>query len=178
LIRQSAVTEAVKYVSEKGLMVGIGEDEFAPNANITRGMLITIIYRLENPVEDAETANFTDVPLDKWFSGAVAWGTTNSIVSGYGNGMFGPNDVITREQFAAILYRYSQWKNIETDKTADIGNYADANKVSAWAQTAMDWAVAEGLMRGRSETTLVPEGTATRAEAATLLMRYVEQFMK
>jgi uncharacterized repeat protein (TIGR02543 family) len=170
--------EAVKYVNEKGLMVGVGEDEFAPAAEITRGMLITIIYRLENPDTNTPPLNFTDVPSGEWFSDAVAWGAANGIINGYGDGQFGPKDVITREQFAAILYRYTQWKNIDTNKTTGIGNYADANEVSNWALPAIDWAVAEGLMMGRSETTLVPLGTATRAEAATLLMRYIEQLLK
>ena len=111
---------------------------------------------------------------DQWYTDAVIWAASNGIVKGYGNGKFGPADTLTREQFATILHRYAAYKGYDTSKRAALSTYTDAASISVWARDAMQWANAEGLIRGRTETTLVPKGSATRAEAAAILMRFLE----
>ena len=136
-------------------------------------MIVTILYRLENQPA-AGSANFTDVPAGQWYTSPIAWAAANGIVGGYGDGRFGPNDTITREQMAAILYRYAQFKGYDVSNTGDLSRYADASQVSDWARTAIGWANAQGLITGNTATTLNPTGSATRAEVATILMRFVE----
>ncbi len=163
---------AVKYVSEKGIMVGTGAN-FEPNAATSRAMLVTILYRLEGEPEVNSVNPFSDVADNQWYTDAVIWASENNIVSGYGDGLFGPADNITREQFAAILYRYAQSKYYDTSATANLSGYTDAASISSWAVTAMKWANAESLIIGRTATTLDPTGNATRAEAAAILMRFI-----
>ena len=122
-------------------------------------------------------AGYSDLTQD-WYKDAVLWATQNSVVNGYGNGKFGPDDPITREQFATILYRYSEFKGYDTSDRNDLKSYTDAGKVSNWALNGVQWANATGLMTGRTPTTLVPTGTATRAEAATLIYRFCENIAK
>lgn len=165
--------EAVQYVYEKGMMNGTGSTTFDPNGTTSRGMIVTILHRLEGTPSAAGTA-FTDVPAGQWYTDAVAWASANNIVGGYGDGTFGPNDPITREQMAAILYRYARYKGYDVSQSADLSKYTDAGQVSSYAKPALSWANAEGLINGVTQTTLVPQGNATRAQVATILMRFCE----
>jgi len=220
-------------------MVGTGSDAFAPGSNLSRAMIVTILWRLEGSpggsgqgadgdasdaltldasgassdphASDAasdhrapDTSNvqhstlgarhFSDVAADAWYSDAIAWAATNSIVLGYSDGTFGPNDDITREQLATILHRYHKWLVADGRLAEDGGDhpaasggtppregkgislFVDAGDIGEWALEAMIWANAEGLITGRSPTAITPQGTATRAEAATIIQRFVERF--
>ncbi|MCL1855335.1 MAG: S-layer homology domain-containing protein [Clostridia bacterium] len=175
--------EAVNYVYTSKLMNGTSDTLFSPNASLTRAMLVTILYRYDHPgasttppMEGNKT--FSDVEAGGWYTDAVIWASANGIVTGYGDGKFGPNDNITLEQFAAILYRYAQKKGFDASKTTDLSAYTDTGQISAYALEAMKWANATDLITGRTQTTLAPLGTATRAEAATLLMRFIELIKK
>ncbi len=170
--------DSIVYVYLNGLFQGVTETLFAPDMPMTRGMLVTVLYRLEG--EPAVTANaaFTDVAEDRWYAKAVAWAAENEIVKGYGTS-FGPNDLVTREQMATILLRYAVWKQYDTTAGGmALREYADYAEISGWATAALEWANAEGLILGRTETTIVPQGDATRAEVATILMRFIEKFTK
>ena len=169
---------AVRYVYEKHMMSGTGEAMFSPAAATTRGMIVTILYRLEGSPAVSDSPAFNDVPDGQWYSSAVAWAAANDIVGGYGDGRFGPNDTITREQMAAILYRYAQYKGYDVTAAADLSGYSDAGSVSAWAQAAMQWANGAGLITGNSAATLNPLGSATRAEVAAILMRFCEDMVE
>ncbi|MCR4962781.1 MAG: S-layer homology domain-containing protein [Firmicutes bacterium] len=165
----------VDYVIEKGLMQGVSTNEFAPNSPLTRGMIVTILYRLAGSPAAAGDNPFEDVAAGQWYADAVIWANRNGVVEGYGNGKFGPNDLITREQFAAILYRYEQNKGGGfTGAWMFLLDYEDAGQISEWADEAMHWCVMKEIITGRSATTLVPQGNATRAEAAAMLMRFIE----
>ena len=165
---------AVDYAVENQLMNGVSETKFDPNGSTTRAMLATILYRMEKSPKVTGENPFTDVKAGQWYTDAVIWANAKGIVEGYGGGKFGPMDTLTREQFAAMLQRYARYKDYNVGKTADLSGYADAKQISPWAKAAMQWANAEGLITGRSETTLVPKGSATRAETATILMRFQE----
>lgn len=170
--------DAVKYVADKGMMNGTSKTTFGPNDSTTRGMIVTVLYRLENE-PSAAAASFTDVVSGQYYTDAVAWANANGIVTGYGNGKFGPNDVVTREQLAAILYRYAQHKkyDVSVGEDTNILSYADAQSVSAYAIPAMQWAGGAGIVNG-SNGKLNPQNNATRAEVATMLMRYCEKVAK
>lgn len=162
---------AVQYVYDEGLMSGTSANTFAPNDTTTRGMIVTILHRMEKtPTEDGEA--FSDVKSGQYYTSAVAWASKNNIVTGYGNGKFGPNDAITREQMAAILYRYAQYKKDKTKETADLSSYSDSSKVSTYAVDAMKWAVGKGLISGTGDNKLSPTGSATRAQVAMILARF------
>ena len=166
--------EFVDYVVSRGLMKGTSDTAFEPEAPATRAMLVTILHRLEGEPGAGGASPFADVPEDRWYTDAVIWANRNGIVEGYGDGNFGPGDTVTREQFAAILYRYAKWKGYDVSRSADLSGYADAAAISPWALEAMKWANAAGLITGRTETDLVPAGKATRAETAAILMRFLE----
>lgn len=170
--------EGVDYAIKNGLMNGTGADTFAPDATTTRAMVVTILYRLDGEPAVTKDIPFADVPAGQWYSNAINWAAANGIVDGYGNGKFGPDDTITREQMAAILYRYASYKGYSVSDLANLTGYTDAASVSEWASTAMRWAVAEGLIEGTSATTLSPSGDSTRAEVATILMRFCEGVVK
>jgi len=171
--------DSVKYGFENKLMNGLAEDEFVPNLELSRAMLVTILYRQAGEPDIAGgSPGFNDVPDGEWYSDAVAWAAEIGVVNGYGDGSFGPHDNITREQFALIMYNYAKWLELDVAAVAILDDYADADKIADWALEAMRWAVAEDLIKGRSDTELAPKGTATRAEAATILMRFVEQIVK
>ena len=167
--------EAVEYVANKGLMNGTGNDEFTPDANTTRGMIVTILYRLDGSPK-VSMSTFTDVANTEYYAKAVAWAEKNGIVNGYGEGKFGPNDVITREQLAAIMYRYSNYKKYNTSVGEDtnILSYNDISELSEYAVSSMQWACGAGLVNGIGDGKLAPKGNATRAQLATILMRYCE----
>lgn len=169
---------SVKYVYENDMMKGTEDTLFSPNTSITRGMIVTILYRLEQ--QPAVTADklFADVADDAYYSKAIAWAAANDIVAGYDNGNFGPNDTITREQLAAILYRYANYKGYDVSAKADLTKYPDYNQISSYAVNTMTWANAEGLIGGTDKGTLDPKGDASRAQAATILMRFCENVAK
>lgn len=138
---------------------------------------MTVLYRMEDsPSLPDENLGypFSDVTPDDWYSTAVYWAQYQGIVSGYSDGRFGPNDTITREQMAAILYNYAQYKGYDTTQSADLSQYTDAAQIGAWAAEALSWANAEGLVNGTDATTLTPKGNATRAQVAAVLMRFYQ----
>ena len=160
---------------EEGWMSGTSAVTFAPNASTTRGMIVSVLYRLEGSPE-AGDSTFTDVKAGAYYAKAVAWAAENGIVGGYGDGTFGPNDEITREQLAAILYRYAQFKGYDVSKKADLTAYSDYAQVSAYAKDAVAWANAAGILSGTSATTLSPRDHATRAQVAAILARFTDAF--
>lgn len=165
--------EAIDYVVGKGLMRGVSDSSFAPNETTSRGMIVTILYRLEGDPDMSGTKSlFSDVDDASWYANAVTWAHTKGIIQGYGNGKFGPDDFITREQMAVILYRYAQIKRYDVSKAADLNEFADNNMISKYAIDGVRWAVAEGLILGVSNSRLNPRDNATRAQAAAILMRF------
>ena len=166
---------AVDYVTGKGMMNGTADNTFSPKANTTRGMIVTVLYRLENQ-PSTSAASFTDVASGAYYANAVAWANANGIVSGYGSGKFGPNDKVTREQLAAILYRYAQYKkyDVSVGEDTNILSYDDAQSISSYAIPAIQWACGAGVVTGKSGSKLDPKGNATRAEVAAMLMRFCE----
>ena len=169
--------DAVQYVYDKGMMNGVDGDRFAPNATTSRAMIVTILYRLENEPAVSGKSPFTDVAAGQWYTNAVAWAAANGIVTGTTDTTFAPNGNITREQMAAILYRYASYKGLDVSRQADLSGYADASAISAYAKQAMAWANGQGLITGVTATTLRPDGNAVRAQAATILMRLCEQVL-
>ena len=168
--------DAVVYASVNGLFTGVSEDEFAPKDHMTRAMLAVVLYRMAgSPAVTGESA-FSDVQSGAWYSSAVLWASQNGIVNGLENGSFGVGQNVTRQQMAAMLLRYAAYKGYDTLAAADLSAFADANEVADWAEAAMSWANAAGLITGRSETTLAPDGTATRAEVATILQRFAQLY--
>ncbi len=165
---------AVEYVYGNGLMSGTSQTAFSPNANTTRGMIAAILYRLEGSPSVSRAAGFADVPQNEYYSNAVAWGAANGIISGYDSSTFAPDDNITREQMAAILYRYAQYKGMDTSSKGDLSIYTDKEDISEYALEAMSWAVGEGLISGMGDGSLAPQGYATRAQIASILMRFAE----
>ena len=170
--------DAVQYVYENDMMAGTSDITFSPNQTTTRGMIVTILYRLEGEPTVTGTTAFTDVTADQYYANAVAWAVQNGIVAGSDATTFAPNNAITREQMAAILYRYAQFKGYDVSAKADLSTYIDAADVSAYATDAMAWASQTGLITGTSATTLSPAGQATRAQVATILMRFCENIAK
>lgn len=169
--------DAAEYVYKNGLMNGTSATTFSPDGTTTRGMIVAILYRLEGAAT-AGAANFSDVPANEFYSDAVAWGVANGIVNGYGNGTFGPNDPITQEQMAAILYRYAAYKGYDVTARASLSGFTDITAVNSYAVEPLQWANAHGLINGTSATTLTPNGSATRAQVATILMRFCVDFAK
>lgn len=168
--------DAVDYVYQKGFMTGTSENAFSPDMTMTRGMIVTILHRMDGAPNVGGRYSFEDVPYDAWYSKAVLWAERRGIVSGYSAEAFGPNDPITREQLAAILCNYSAYKGEDTSARADLSKYSDVSAVSGWAKNALSWANAKGLVNGVTTTTLEPKGAATRAQAATMLQRFCEQY--
>jgi hypothetical protein len=170
----------VRQAFADGLMVGTGGDAFSPNANISRAMLLTMLWRIDGAAAAAGGRAFADVQPDHWFAGAVAWASAYGISDGRGDGSFGPNDAITREEIAVILHNYADHRELisaDTVVTASfVADYSDADSISADAQGAMRWANANGLITGRTMTTLAPQGLTTRAEAAATLQRFIARF--
>ena len=170
--------DAVQYVQEKGLMQGTEENTFSPKATSDRSMIVTILYRLAgSPNIDNEILGhpFEDVAADAYYTAPVYWARLNGITDGYSNERFGPYDAITREQLAVMLYRFAQKQGYDVTGGSDLSGYSDAGHISGFAQEAMRWANAKGLITGTSATTLAPNGLATRAQVATILMQYCEK---
>lgn len=170
--------DSIKYVYSNGMMVGTGDTKFSPNATTTRGMIVTILYRLEGEPAVSGASSFNDVAEGKYYANAVKWAAENEIVSGYGYGNFGPEDPISREQMAAILYRYAAFKGLDMTKTADLSKFTDSGKISDWSKSALGWANAEGLVNGKGGGILDPLGNATRAEVSAILYRFCENVVK
>ncbi len=167
---------AVEYAVQNGLMNGVGGDQFNPEGSMTRAMLVTVLWRFEGEPEAGKNT-FSDVPNGQWYTDAVAWAAANGVVNGVGNNRFAPEGKITREQMATILYRYAEKKGIDTSKRAELGAFPDAKQVSAYAKDPVQWAVAEKIING-SDGKLLPQGDATRAQVATILMRFIENIVK
>lgn len=155
-----------------GLMTGTGERLFSPNAPATRAMLVTILHRLAGSPE-AEGGGFSDVNESAYYAAAVAWASKNGVVEGYEDGSFRPDQPITREQLAAVLYRYAMSRGVDVTASGDLAAYADAGSVSSWAADAMRWATGAGVLSGTANG-LEPQGTATRAQAAAMLVRFTD----
>ncbi len=171
--------EAVQYVYDKGMMTGVSADRFAPASTTTRGMIVTILYRLENEPAVSGGSAFTDVESGAWYADAVAWAAANDIVNGTSATTFAPNSPITREQMATMLYRFAQYKGMDAVTLQEhLTGYPDGGQVSDYAIPAMNWAVGQGLIAGMENGTLVPQGSATRAQVATILMRFCENIMQ
>ena len=167
--------ESVEYVKDKGLMNGISVTSFGPQTSITRGMIVTIIYRLEDSPEANSELQFSDVNSTYYYCTPIIWASENGIVNGYSKDTFAPDDEITREQFATILYRYAEKKGIDVSVSsngADLSSFEDESKISEYAVKALSWANETGLIKGVTVTTLEPQGKATRAQAATIFMRF------
>lgn len=166
----------VAYVVNKGLMGGSDTRLFSPNGPMTRAMTVAALYRLERS-PSVSGSSFSDVKASDWYGPAVQWASQNNIVSGYGDGKFGPNDTLTRQQFATILYRYAQYKNYDTTISGDLAQYTDRGAVSSYAREAVSWAVGKNLIGGTSSTTLTPSGSTTRAQGAAILHRFDEKIV-
>ena len=166
----------VMFVYENGLMLGTSKTLFSPHGTATRGMMATILWRMEgNPVPKGKNS-FTDVEAGKWYADAITWTAENGIFAGYGKDKFGPDDPITREQLAAIFYRYADYKGYDLTVKGNLDKFKDADKITDYAKTAMQWAVGSGLVKGKSGNLLDPQGTATRAEIAAMLHRFIEKY--
>lgn len=161
--------DAVYYVSKNDIMTGYSETQFAPNDTLSRAQACQVIYNIVDAEEQATEAVFSDVTLGQWYTNAIAWATKNNVVSGYGNNLFGPNDAITREQMAVILYRYAGAPSVETDHLA---SYTDADQISSWATDALNWCVENKIMVGNGSG-IEPNQVITRAEVATIMMNFV-----
>ncbi len=170
--------DGIDYAVTHGMFNGVSDDRFAPNSTMTRAMLVTVLYRLEGSPVIIPTTDFDDVPENVWYSEAVAWAALLGIVDGVTPERFAPMQNVTREQAATILCRYAAYKDYNTGDTADLSTFADAETVSSYAQKAMAWAVATGLMDGVGNHMLNPRGSATRAQVAVILMRFCETIAK
>ncbi len=169
---------SVQFVIKQKLFNGISETTFGAKNKMTRAMLVTVLYRMSgNPQVESES-KFKDVKNEKWYTNPILWASSNDIVSGYSDVKFGTNDSITREQIAVILYRYAKLKGYDLSASSNIDKFKDKSSVSVYAYDAMNWAVANNIISGRTENTLESKGTATRAEVATMLMRFLEKFDK
>lgn len=166
---------AVNYVTLTGLMNGTG-DGFSPNLAINRGMMVTVLYRMAGSPEVTAENPFTDVPADTWYTDAVIWASENDITAGTSETTFSPTNSLTREQLATFFYRFADFENPDPiEITGDLTGFTDAGQVASYATDAMKWAIGEGLISGTTETTLSPKATATRAQVATILMRYTAE---
>ncbi len=166
--------DAVAYAYENGLMDGVGGNRFAPNSATTRAQLVTILYRLEGQPAVSGDLPFTDVEAGTWYTNAVVWAAQNGIVNGVGDDTFAPGNDLTREQLVTILYRYAESKGYDVSASADLAGYPDGEEIQAYAREAMAWAVAENIIQGMEDDTLKPAGNASRAQIATILMRFCE----
>ena len=166
----------VMFVYENGLMLGTSKTLFSPHGTATRGMMATILWRMEGSPAPKGKNSFTDVVAGKWYADAITWAAENGIFAGYGKDKFGPDDPITREQLAAIFYRYADYKGYDLTVKGNLDTFKDADKITDYAKTAMQWAVGSGLVKGKSGNLLDPQGTATRAEIAAMLHRFIEKY--
>ncbi len=165
----------IKFVRENNFMTGTSETEFSPSGVATRGMIVTVLWRVEGE-HVVEGKKFEDVGSDAWYSMAVAWASQNQIVSGYNDTEFGPNDTATREQFATIMYRYASFKKLDNSKLNELDKYSDKDQISKYAIESMQWANANGIISGTSETTISPKDNVQRCQVAAILRRFCEYY--
>ena len=165
---------AVDYALNHGMMSGVGEGRFDPDGSLSRAMLVQILWAMEGRPDAAEATAYTDVFPGAWYHSAVQWAAEQGVVSGYGDGSYGPERRITREELAVILYGYARSKGYDLSAAGSLSGFADRGSLSGWAEQAMTWAVGEGLISGKDGGVLDPAGSATRAEAAVILMNFCE----
>ena len=163
------------FVYKNGLMLGTSKTLFSPHGTVTRGMMATILWRMEGSLAPKGENSFTDVEAGRWYADAITWTAENGIFAGYSKDKFGPDDPITREQLTAIFYRYADYKGYKLTVTENLDKFEDADKITDYAKMVMQWAVGNGLIKGKSENLLDPQGTATRAEISAMLHRFVEK---
>ena len=163
------------FVYKNGLMLGTSKTLFSPHGTVTRGMMATILWRMEGSLAPKDENSFTDVEAGRWYADAITWTTENGIFAGYSKDKFGPDDPITREQLTAIFYRYADYKGYKLTVTENLDKFEDADKITDYAKMVMQWAVGNGLIKGKSENLLDPQGTATRAEISAMLHRFIEK---
>ena len=167
-------SDSAKYVLENGLMKGVTDTTFAPNENVTRAMLVTVLYRAENEPATNRSIPFSDVDMDAYYANAVSWAKQNGIVNGVTENEFAPDESITREQIATIIMRYAVYKGMDAVTLEENLHFADTDEISDYAISSMNWAVGAGLINGKSESTLAPKDNATRIEVAAILHRFME----
>lgn len=177
VVSNSWYAQSVDYVLDRGLMAGTSANTFSPEMPTSRGMLVTILYSLAGKPQTG-AASFSDVDSNAWYAQAVAWAASKNIVAGYANGTFGPNDPLTREQTAAILYRFAQVQGLDTNASTSLAGFSDQDNVQEWALPAMEWAVDSGLISGTDLGTLMPQAGASRAQMAVILMNFCQQMDK
>ena len=165
--------DAVDFASSHDLFQGVSETEFKPDGTMTRGMLATVLWRLEGEAESAAGQVFQDIASGSWFEEGIAWASAQGIVQGYGDGTFGPDDNITREQLVTMLYRYAKLARMDTRTSGDLSSFTDQSDISSYATEAMQWAIGNQLVQGMGDGTLNPNGNATRAEVATITQRLI-----
>ena len=166
--------EDVLFAHSEGLLKGTAKRTFSPYASTTRAMIATVLWRMDGAPDAKSDSRFTDVASGQWYSAAVAWANENGIVRGFGDGTFAPNAPVTREQFAAMLYRYAQYSGRALESGSNLADFKDAGTISSWARNAMRWAVSSGILTGKPGKRLDPQGTATRAEIAAMLRRFLK----
>ena len=177
-LTQDWYMDSIRYVYEHELMYGTTDTTFAPDDALTRGMFVTMLYRMEGKPEATGSTSFTDVPAGAYYADAVAWASANGVVYGTSETAFSPEGKITREQMAAMMRRYASSKKLDTSAKADLSTFADASAVSAWATGDMQWAVASELLYGNTRNQLQPTANATRAQAAAILQRFATKIVK
>ena len=177
-LTQDWYMDSIRYVYEHELMYGTTDTTFAPDDALTRGMFVTMLYRMEGKPEATGNTSFTDVPANMYYAPAIAWASANGVVYGTSETAFSPEGKITREQMAAMMRRYASFKKLDTSAKADLSTFADASAVSAWATGDMQWAVASELLYGNNHNQLQPTANATRAQAAAILQRFATKIVK
>ena len=177
-LTQDWYMDSIRYVYEHELMYGTSDTTFAPDDALTRGMFVTMLYRMEGKPEATGNTSFTDVPANMYYAPAIAWASANGVVYGTSETAFSPEGKITREQMAAMMRRYASFKKLDTSAKADLSTFADASAVSAWATGDLQWAVASGLLYGNNHNQLQPTANATRAQAAAILQRFATKIVK
>lgn len=171
----------VRFANQNGLFNGVEKDLFAPEESMTRGMLVTVLWRLDGETAPKTATTFTDVDANAYYADAVAWAAESGVVNGIGGNKFDPEGNVTREQIAAILFRYAAFKGVDTAARANLATFPDAEKTSAYAHDALSWAVAAELVKGTKEGSTIyldPQGSATRAQVAAILSRYAQNIVK
>jgi hypothetical protein len=166
--------DAVSFAYKRKLFSGMTPTTFEPQTKMNRAMVVTVLWNLEGKLSASSANPFTDLTAD-WYKTAVVWAASNGIVSGVGNNKFDPNGLLTREQAVTILYNYSKWKGLDVSAAANLDKFTDKGKIHSYALPAIKWAVAKGILNGKSPTTVDPTGTATRAEVAQLFKGYLEK---
>ena len=168
--------DAVAYVYQQGIMVGMSETTFEPNTTVNRAQVVQMLYNLEGQPQVSGDSGFSDIRDGQWYAKAVAWASANDVVAGYEDGTFRPTRAVTREEFAQILYNYAKFKGYDLSASADLGKFPDAGQVSSWAETALGWANGNGLINGHDDGRLDPKGSTIRAQAASILMNFDKGF--